>query len=204
MGIFDDLSDLFTDNPADKANDYLEQIPGKIKPYYDPYVNAGRGTLDDLMKQYSGLMKDPGSILSQLGKGFTKSPGYDFAKSQGLQGINNAAAAGGMLGTAQHQQQAGELSTNLANQDFNNYLQKALGLWGTGLQGKEDINKIGFDAATGLAGNLAGNLASQGQAAYEGQAGRNKFWSDLIGTGIGAATGRPSGGSRTPAYLLPQ
>lgn len=191
MGIFDSLSDIFMDNPADSADEYLKQIPGMVKPYYEPYINAGKGTLDDLLKQYSGLMENPGSILSQLGKGYTQSPGYEFSRNQGLQGINNAAAAGGMLGTAGHQQQAGELSTNLANQDFQQYLSKALGLWGTGLQGKEHINDMGFDASTGIAGILGQNQMSRGNFAYEGQAGRNKFWSDLIGQGIGAAYGNP-------------
>ncbi len=194
MGFFDEIGDLLMDNPADAGNEYLQKIPGMIKPYYDPYINAGKDTLKDLISQYSGLMKDPGSILSQLGKGYTKSPGYEFQRTEGLQGINNAAAAGGMLGTGQHQQQAGELATNLANQDFNQYLAKVLGLWGTGLQGKENINKMGFDASTGLAGNLASNMMSQGQLAYEGQAGSNKFWSDLIGQGIGWASGGSSMG----------
>ncbi len=42
-------------NPANAASKYLDQIPGAIKPYYDPYINAGKGALDELGSQYGQL-----------------------------------------------------------------------------------------------------------------------------------------------------
>lgn len=188
------ITDMLTDflNPKDAAGDasgYLDQIEGKMKPYYDKYINAGNSTLDDLMKQYSELMSDPGSVLSRLGKGYKESEGFKFRRDQGLNSINNAAAAGGMMGTMGHQQQAGDLSGKLASEDFGNYMRDALGLFGTGIQGKSHINDMGFDASTGFGRNLASILGAKANYAYEGAAAKNRSLTDLAGTAIAAATG---------------
>lgn len=176
------ISDMISPggNPANKANQQLDQIPGQMKPYYDPYINAGRSSLTDLQGQYADLMNDPGSILARIGRGYKESPGFKFQRDQGLNSINNAAAAGGMMGTSSHQQNAGELSENLANKDYGDYMRQAMGLWGQGLAGKEDLNHMGFDASTGFARNLADISGSKAGYAFEGAAGKNKQISDLI------------------------
>lgn len=160
-------------NPADAAMPYYNQIPGELKDSFQPYMDAGKNSLSDLTSQYKDLLSDPGSVLARIGSGYQKSPGFEFQKSQGLQGINNAAAAGGMLGTSQHQQDAGTLSNNLANQDYGQYLQRALGLWGQGLSGEENLEKGGQNAASQYGGDLAQALMSEGNLAYGGQQNKN-------------------------------
>jgi len=181
-------------NPADAGMGYLDQIEGTIKPYYDPYIKQGRTAMDDLWKQYDILINDPGSIISRLGKGYTESPGFNFEKTQGLNAINNAAAAGGMMGTMGHQQQAGELSTQLANKDFGEYLRQAMGLYGTGISGKEKVSDRGFSASTGLADRLAQILSGKADYAYEGAAAKNKQMMDLLGMLVSGGTALATGG----------
>lgn len=144
------LFDLFGhhDDPSKKAANFYDQIPDQLRKYLEPYFNNGQ---------------NPGDFLKKIGAGYQESPGFQFAKKQGLGSIENAAAAGGMLGTQGHQQQAGELSTNLANQDYNSYLQNALGVYNTGA-----------NAGGNLAQNLAQFLMSRGNLAYEGAAGNNR------------------------------
>lgn len=182
MGIFDMFGGS---DPSGDANKYLDQIPDTLKQYFQKYINAGNGSMNTLQGQYSDLLNDPGSLLSKIGKGYQKSPGFEFEKNQGLTGINNAAAAGGMLGTDQHQQQAGELSTNLANKDYNDYMQKALGLYGQGLSGEEGFEKQGFDASTGLGKMLSDLLSKQGQNAFNQGAADNQGISDFLGGLLG-------------------
>src|SRR6185503_15277001 len=126
MGLFDWLG---TD-PSKKASKYLNQVPGQIKPQYNPFIKAGNNQIPQLEEQYSGLLNDPGSMLNKFGESYHQSPGFDFALKQALQGAGNAAAAGGMAGSPMHEQENMELSTNLANQDYNNYLRNAMGLYG--------------------------------------------------------------------------
>lgn len=168
-------------NPSDAAKGYLDNIPGTIKPYYDPYIDAGKQSLSQLMGQYSGLINDPTSIMNKMGSTYKQSPGYQFNMNQGMNAINNAESAGGMLGTPSHQQYAGQMASNLASQDYNTYLHNAMGMYGQGLSGMNDINHMGYQASNDLAGALASNMQNQAGLAFQGQANQNQQQSDQAG-----------------------
>ena len=147
---------------------YLGQVPDILKKYFAPY---------------QGLVEDPTAKLGEIGSHYTQSPGYHFALQQAMQGIGSAAAAGGMAGSPQQQQQAAGAAQGLASQDYGNYMQRALGLYGTGLTGYR-----------GLGEDLASNLMSQSQlaqlqqeeAAKEKEQRHSDIWG-TIGTIGGAA-----------------
>lgn len=177
------------EDPYKQASGYFDRIPDTLKPYFQPYINAGQGAMGQLQGQYGNLINDPSAFLKNLGQGYQKSPGYDWQMKQAENAATNAAAAGGMAGSPQHQQQAAQLASNIANQDYYKYLQNALGVYGTGLQGLQGLNQMGFGASTGLGENLANALMNQGNLAFSGQAAQNQqqgsMWGDLLG-GIGA------------------
>ena len=181
-------------NPADKAQGYLNQIPGTMKPYYEPYIQAGQNALSGLPDIYHQMMQNPGDIINRLGAGYQKSPGYDWALQQGQEGINNAAAAGGMAGSNMHQQQAGQLANNMANQDYQQYLNQVLGLFGGGVQGQQGIAGMGYGASNELAQSLAQQLMSQANLQYAGQANQNQQTGGLIGNILGLFSGGGKGG----------
>ena len=192
------LSGLFgngSKDPMKEANKYYDQIPGMMKPYYDPYVQAGQHQIPGLvMMNILISAKDPGSIIARLAGGYQKSPGYNFQLGEGERAIGNAAAAGGMAGTAQHQQQAGTMANNLANQDFQQYLQQAMGLYGRGLGGKEGLMDQGYKAGSSLSENLAQLLGRKGDLAYKERAfldkqkNNNGMWNNIFG-GLGSIFG---------------
>jgi uncharacterized protein YcfJ len=178
------------DNPADAANKYFNQIPAELQKYLSPYINAGQGAFPQLQGQYGNLLNDPGGMLNKIGQGYQQSPGFKFALQQALGGAGNAAAAGGMAGSPQHEQQNMGIATNLANQDYNQYLQNAMGMYNQGLAGEQGLYNTGAQAGMGMGEDLATLLQNQGKLAYEGQAGQNQanssMWSNLFG-GAGAA-----------------
>lgn len=186
-GIGSGLFGLFGNksNPADIANQYIGQIPGQTKQYYDPYFQAGVGQLPQLQGQYQGLMNNPGGKLNEIGQSFQQSPGFKFAMQQALQGAGHAAAAGGMAGTPQHEQQNMQLATDLANQDYYNWLQGATGLYGQGLQGSQGLAQMGQQAGQSYADQLAQTLAQQGRYGYEGAAQRNQNRGNAFGQILG-------------------
>lgn len=189
MGLFDAVSGLFgMDNPADSAMPYYNQINDVLKKYYSPYMEAGQRALNPLEREYGKLTSDPSGRLNAIGAGYQQSPGFKFALQQALQGANSASAAGGMLGSPQSQQQNMGIATNLANQDYNQWLDHALGLYGAGLSGEHNIYNTGAEAGMNLGGNLANSLASQGSLAFQGAANRNQGIMDLLrgGTNLGA------------------
>lgn len=179
-------------NPADSAMQYMKNIPGLIKPIYDPYMQAGKDSLSTLMGQYGSLVKDPGNMFNAFGSGYQSSPGYQFQMNQGMNAANNAAAAGGMLGTPAHQNQSASIASNLANQDFMSYIQSILGMYGQGLSGMSGINQLGYSAANEFGNTLANNELNKANMAFQGQANQNSqnssLFNNLMG-GIGSIAG---------------
>jgi len=188
-------------NPASGASDIISQIPGAIGGYYDPYMNAGKQSLPILQQQYGNLVNDPGGMLNRIGGGFQQSPGFKFALDQALQGAGHAAAAGGMAGTPQHEQQNMNIATQLGNQDYYNWLNQATGMYNTGLGGFGGLAGMGFNASKSMADQIAQAMAAQAKLEYEGQNAANQHsgggWGSLLGglgTIAGSAFGGPLGG----------
>lgn len=194
MGMFDWLGS----DPSKKAKKYLEKIPGMIKPYYDPYIEAGNRQLPGLEEQYGQMMNDPGGKLNDIGQGYHQSPGFDFALKQALQGSGNAASAGGMAGSPQHEYQNMETATGLADQDYNSWLSNALGLYGGGLSGSQGLYNQGANSADSLAKMLMENMGQQGSNAAMGAQWKNKMNLGMTGLGLSGAMdmfNQPSGGA---------
>lgn len=186
------LGSLFGKNPGSAGMDYYKQIPGMIKPYFNPYIQEGRGDLSALHGQVMGMLNDPSAILAQIGSHYHQSPGYQFSVDQATQGANRAAAAGGMAGSAAEQQQLAGHINQLANQDYGNYMNRALGLHSQGLQGLQGLNQMGFNAATGLAGDLASNQMNMGNLAQQQAKYKNAQTGGLL-SGIGNTIGALAG-----------
>lgn len=167
-GLIPAFGNMFSDNPSDSADEFLKQIPDELRQYLMPYINTGNQALPGLQEQYGQMMNNPGQLFSKLASGYQTSPGYEFRKNQGLNAIQNAEAAGGMTGSPEHQQQAGELAGNLASQDFNGYMKNILGLYQGGIGGEQGFYNTGYNASTNLAQALAQALQGRAYNAYEG------------------------------------
>jgi hypothetical protein len=184
-------------NPADSAMGYMNQIPGQLNQYLSPYINAGKEQLPGLQNQYNSLMSNPGGKVNEIGQGYHESPGFQFALQQALQGGNHAAAAGGMAGSPQHEQQNMGVATGLANQDYNQWLQHALNSYGQGIQGSQGLYNTGAQTGMAMGQDMASVLAQQAGLAYQGQNAENQheggMWGSLMGA-LGTAGGFAFGG----------
>lgn len=188
-------------NPSDAASKYLNQIPGTITPYYQPYINAGQGAMGDLQAQYKQLLSNPTAIMNQIGGQFKESPGYQYNVNQATIGANNAAAASGMAGSPAEQAGLAGTISGLASQDYNNFMNQGLGLYGQGLGVAGNINQMGYNASNSLATDLAQNLMSQASNAYSGAQYDNQNSGGFLGglgnlgmTALGYGLGGPAGG----------
>jgi len=185
-------------NPSDAAKKYLDQIPGTITPYYQPYINAGQGAMGDLQSQYRQLLSDPTAIMNSIGGKFQQSPGYQWNVNQATDAANKVSQAGGMAGTPMEQQQLATTVHGLANNDYQQFMNQGLGLYGQGLNVAGDINQMGYGASNELAQSLANNLGSQAQNAYMGADYSNRQSKGMFGGILGAAGnlfGGPLGGA---------
>lgn len=179
-------------DPGKEAFGYLNQIPGTISPYFQPYINAGQQAMGSLMPQYQQLLSNPTFMMNQIGRGFQASPGYSYDVNQATQGANSAAAAGGYLGSPAEQSALSKDIMGMAGKDYWNYVNTGLGQYGMGLQGMGGINQLGYNASTGLGENLASALMSKANLAYASQVAKNQaeaqksastggFWGGLAG-----------------------
>lgn len=174
-------------NPANAAMPYMNQIPGTMTPYYQPYINAGNAMIPRLQGQYGQLTSNPGQFINNMGQNFHQSPGFQFQTSQALNAANRAAAAGGMLGSPEEQQNIATTTNGLANQDYYNYLNHAMNAYGMGLSGEQNMFNTGYNASNNLATNLAQALMSQSQLAYAGQEDQNQQQGAGLGSMLGGA-----------------
>lgn len=86
-------------------------------------------------------------------QGFQATPGYQFARNQGISAIDNSAASSGSLHSGATMRRQMEYGTGLANQEYNNYLNRLTGGAASG------------QAAAGNQANAGANFAAGGSAA---------------------------------------
>ncbi len=174
-------SEMFREEPGQAAAPFLEQARGEVKGYSQPYIDQGMNAQGYLDQIFKSLRENPEMIMKLLGNGYQESPGFQFNMKQGMRGINNANAAGGRLGTPAHEMQSADMASGLASRDFGDYMQRILGLYGTGIAGTENVANRGFNAATSAGENLASLSGAQGSYAARdtgaGNAARNNLFS---------------------------
>lgn len=192
--MFSGITDsLFGEDPSKGSMKYLNQIPGTITPYYQPYIDMGNRNMqwhDDATQQ---MLNDPTGLYNKFASGYSQSPGYNYNMDQSLQAAKNIGAASGQAGSPAMQQWIMQQSSGLASQDFNNYMGDVMGLYGQGYGGAGQATNLGYQASSGLADDLASNLMNQSSLSYSGAANKNAMNAGLFNT-IAGMGGMAMGG----------
>jgi len=171
----------------EQAMGYSEQLPETISPYYQPWIDYGLEAQSSLMPLYMQMIQDPESIIGLMGadvtgQEFQQSPGYDFQYNQAMNASNNAAAAGGMLGSPAHTYGSQQSAAQIANQDYYKYLgqqmkilEQTLGVYKGGVAGLGSTAARGYQSSDAMAGLLAQNLMNQAGLAVQSGGGFSVF-----------------------------
>ena len=181
-------------NPFAEANPYLQQMQPTVEQYLSPYINAGQQAGKTVGAQYQDLINNPGAMMNRMGAGYEQSPGYQYNVNQATNAANNAAAAGGYIGSPAEQEQLARAIAGISSQDYNQYLNNVMGLYGQGLQGMGNINQLGYGAAQGAVGSLSDMLKNQAEMSYYNTMNQNQQRGQQ-GAGIGGLIGGLFGGS---------
>lgn len=176
----------FGDNPGDAASSYYNQIPDQLKQYYQPFIDQGQEAGGDYYAQLQKMLSDPSGLMDQFGAGYKESPGFQHNVDSATQAAMRAAAAGGEAGAPSVQEALAQQISGMASQDYGDYMNRAMGLYGTGVSGEGGLQQQGYQASTDLAQNLANALMSQGNMAYSGAQGQQQGLQQLLG-GLGQA-----------------
>lgn len=181
MGLFGGGGDTFGG-----ANSYLEQMKKYTDQYMNPYIDKGQGAMNILYDKSGQLINDPNAVYNKMAAGYTQSPGYQYNLDQATNASNNAAAAGGFVGSPAQQQEMQKTASGLASQDFNQYMNNQMSLFNTGMGSMGNINQMGFGASTNALNSINQMLQAQAQLKYSSDVNKNQSSGGLLGSAIGA------------------
>jgi hypothetical protein len=179
-------------NPADSAMPYLDEVPGTVTPYYQPYRQLGLASGAAIAPQYYKMATNPQGYYNQTMNGYTESPQYQYNYDKNMGIMQGDAAAGGYTGTAYDQRNQAEMNQGLMAQDQQQYYQNVNRAQQYGLEGGQQFYNTGYQASNTLATMLAQNLAAQAGLAYKGTSWDNAMKAqhrNNINSTIGSATG---------------
>lgn len=162
-------------NPADSAMPYLNEVPGTVTPYYNPYINLGKGAARVSAPVYYQQVTNPQGYYNNIMSGYSQSPAEQYNQQQLLAQQAGTAAAGGFSGTPYDQQQQAATTNGLLAQDQQQYYKNVTGAQNQGLNAGMHYYDTGYQASNTLAQLLGANLAAQAGLSYKGTA-----WQDQM------------------------
>ena len=175
---------------GDPYKDYMKQYQdwvNKAQNVQNPFVNAGTGAIGDYQKWLSG-MQDPSKFINNMMGQYQESPWAKYQQNQAMHAGQNAASAGGLIGSTPYMQQAQQSAHDISGQDMGNWMQNVLGINNQYGQGQNNLINYGSNAANALT-NLYGQSArDMGEAAYGKRLGKNQDFWNMINGGINMFT----------------
>ena len=168
------IQGIFGNEAADAQSDAISQGNALQQIQFEkgleliqPQITAGNQARDAQMFEV-GLADKPEGY-----GGFSKSPSYDFVRSEGLRGIERSAAARGMSQSGAALKALNKFNNNLASQEYNTHYNRLASLAGHG----QTASAQGAGMSNQLGGNLAAGYSAMGDARASGIAN----WGNAIG-----------------------
>ena len=179
-------------NASDRVREWEAQNAGRVAPQSVTRYRVGGNTFNSMDEAQAWARANPqGGTAYQ---GFQATPGYQFQMDQGTAAVNALAGARGGLNSGRTMQDLQTFGQGLANQEYNNYLNRLTGMAGTGFSAAG----AQANAATNAAAGTSNALAGIGNAASAGAIGAGNAWQNAFGNLAGlnqyqrATTGQTS------------
>jgi hypothetical protein len=218
-----------------RNSEQLAEVAGQqLKPELaavSPYIQGGQqatNTLAGLLRTPGqGLLQGYGSFQAPTGVNYQNDPGYQFRLQQGVNALQNSAAARGDLLSGNTLQSLTQLGQGLGSEEYGNVFNRALqayqsnasnfyqnqanqfgrlsGMAGMGLQGAGMAQNARENYAN-LYGNAMGMSNAGAGAAAQGIMGQNAAWENALGgmanAGMGYSTLSQLGNMMNPQYQV--
>lgn len=176
-------------NAANQATQAQLQMFNQTQQNLKPFLQGGTNSLAALMS-YLGIGPNgsfnpnaPG-VAPFSAQQFQASPGYAWQKQQGIDAIQNSAAAKGGVTGGNTLKALDQFGTGLANQDYYNAMNAYLTQQGNVFNRLYDLTGTGANAAASLGGfaqntgqSIGSNIIGAGNALAAGQIGQGNAMS---------------------------
>lgn len=129
-----------------------------------PWMQAGQNALAQL--------QDPNA--------FQQSPGFNFMRQQGMQGIERSAAARGGAASGNALKALAQFNTGLAQQDYGNWWNRQAGVAGIGQQATNALGQFGQNSAN----NISSLMQNSGEARASGIMGQANSLGGALNSGL--------------------
>lgn len=139
---------------------------GPVGKVLDQVQNAKR------QSEYQVEFTDPAKARKNALSQFFTSPGYQFRREQGLDAMQNSAAARGTLSSGNTLKALQSYGDGLASQEFDSYANRLASLAGVGQTATQNVGALGANAARGS----GAALQNAGAARASGYAGQANAW----------------------------
>jgi hypothetical protein len=159
-------------NAADAATEEQKRQFDLTRSDQQPWLQAGQSALTQMQALNSGDFSS-----------FTKSPDYQFAFDQGLQGLDRSAAARGSLYSGGHSADIMKFGQGLASQNYNQFYNRLAGLSGTGQTTASGLGTLGQQYANNV-GQIGINNANNMASSFQQSANANSQLAGAIGGGF--------------------
>lgn len=168
-------------NTAGDYNQYADQTQ-RLTQDYSPYTRHGAQAGRWMLPQLHQAVSNPNSLQNSWAQGFQLSPYQQNLLNNVSQHMQAMGANNGMLGSGQLQKALQGQLSNDVGQFQNNYVNRAMQLYGMGLNGLGNTYRTGFNALNNRNSFLdAANQARlQGNIAHDTQLSRD--FGGILGT----------------------
>lgn len=151
---------------AENAQNLQWQMFGRTQQNLQPYMNEGTQALP-MLNNLLGLGSQGAAGESAA---LAKTPGYQFALQQGLQGTQNGFAAQGLGSSGAAMKGAANYAEGLASTTYQQQVGNYMNLAGLGANAAAGVSQAGMSAGTNI-GNAMMGAASAQAAGLSGAAG---------------------------------
>lgn len=154
------FSGINSQNSADDASKMQWKMYQQMRSDLSPFMQAGQQGLGGMLDLLGFGSGGNAGILSKL----QSMPGYQFALTQGQQGVDRSMAARGLGQSGGEMKDIDQFSQGLAEQNYNNLFGQMRDLAGMGQNSAASLGPAGMNAATnaGEAGMWGATQFNQG------------------------------------------
>ncbi len=168
-----------TNNPYSQAMQQYQQYAQQGAQSQQPFYNAGVQGLGNY-QQWLGGMQDPTKFINNTMNQYQESPYAKYMQQQSIRSGQNAASAGGLMGSTPFAQQLQQNASNISSGDMNQWLGNVMGVntqYGQGQMGLANIGQGAANQLTNLYGQMGSNMGDLAGAKANSN---NNSWMSIL------------------------